>query len=180
MQGFEHTRVNLLCTVAIAGGMMLTGREDAAYGISLGMVIGTLWITPDLDLTYNDARRNWGPLRWIWNPYASACRHRGINHMYVIGPIMRLLYLALWFAAPAYFLWTLLTRTGSWPELSVPLPPVTFVLAGYVAAQWLHLLCDGITPFSKTGRSLEKYKVKPKPHIRVKPPSAVAAPPQQR
>lgn len=180
MQGFEHTRVNLLCTVAIAGGMMLAGREDAAYGIGLGMVIGTLWITPDLDLTYNDARRNWGPLRWIWNPYASACRHRGINHTYVIGPIMRLLYLALWFAAPAYFLRTLLTRTGSWPELSVPLPPITFVLAGYFAAQWLHLLCDGITPFSKTGRSLEKYKVKPKPHIRVKPPGAVAAPPQQR
>lgn len=62
----------------------------------LGYVIGTLWMNPDLDILSNPYNR-WGPLKRIWKPYQKL-GHRSIwTHGYVIGDIIRYLYLSIYF-----------------------------------------------------------------------------------
>lgn len=145
MHGYQHTAINLAVTGVVVGALTLLGHSQTAAAVSSGMVFGTLLITPDLDLHYNDARRNWGGLKFIWAPYAALSTHRGINHTYLVGPMLRLLYLAFWLAAPLYLLW-------QWPPAAtyfraLPWETLLNAFVGYLAAQWLHLLCDGILPF---------------------------------
>jgi uncharacterized metal-binding protein len=144
MHGFQHTAINTATTLVLAGGLTLAGYPQTGSALGVGLLFGTLLVTPDLDLQLNDARRRWGPLKFIWAPYAALSRHRGMSHTYLLGATIRLLYLALWGLAPAYVLWQLmgpdLPRT-TWPLLAL-------AVIGYYLAQWLHLLCDGILPFT--------------------------------
>lgn len=142
MHGYQHTAVNTTCTLLGCGALTLLGYPQTAAALAAGLAFGTLLVTPDLDLRLNDARRNWGPLRFIWAPYAALSKHRGMSHTYLAGPAIRLLYLALW-VTPV--LW-LLSRVQpfSLPDVSWRLLALAGI--GYFIAQWLHLLCDGIYP----------------------------------
>ncbi|AXH00698.1 hydrolase (plasmid) [Deinococcus wulumuqiensis] len=150
MHGYQHTALNLATTSVVAAALTLLGHPQTAAAVSTGMVFGTLLVTPDLDLHYNDARRNWGALKAIWAPYAAMSTHRGINHTYLAGPLLRLLYLAFWFAVPVYLLW-------QWPAAAAwarefPREMLFSAFLGYLMSQWLHLLCDGIIPFQQRKR----------------------------
>lgn len=142
MHGYQHTAVNCTATALLCLPLYLCGYPITSASLTTGLMIGTLLITPDLDLHLNDARRNWGPLRFIWTPYAALSRHRGMSHTYLLGPSIRLAYLALW-TLPVFMLW------HSLQPASIHLDPriVVLVLVGYFLAQWLHLICDRIYPF---------------------------------
>ncbi|WP_082506130.1 DUF2227 family putative metal-binding protein [Deinococcus sp. Leaf326] len=142
MHGYQHTAVNTVCTVLGCGALALIGYPQTAAALAAGLAFGTLLVTPDLDLRLNDARRNWGPFRFIWAPYAALSKHRGMSHTYLLGPTIRLLYLALW-VAPV--LW-LISRVQTFPFPNVSWRLIALVGIGYFIAQWLHLLCDGISP----------------------------------
>ncbi len=143
MHGYQHTAVNLAATAGICGTLCLLNRPVTAAALGAGLVFGTLLVTPDLDLHLNDARRRWGRWRFIWGPYAHLSRHRGLSHSYLAGPLIRLAYLLAWLSPVL----VVLVSAG----LPSPVTPVMWKLAllvmiGYLLAQWLHLLCDGIIP----------------------------------
>lgn len=145
MHGYQHTAVNSLATLGVCLPLYFTGYPATACCLATGLMIGTLLITPDLDLQLNDARRRWGPLKFIWAPYAALSRHRGMSHTYVLGPTIRIAYLALW-TLPILLLLHALKMP--WPEILSP-RFLTLVSIGYLLAQWLHLLCDRILPFAE-------------------------------
>lgn len=151
--GRVHTAINLtILAVATTAALSLDARlsrEDTIPFIS-AYLIGTFLITPDLDLADQrvQARNNWGLLGLLWVPFGVMSRHRGLNHTYVIGPVLRLAYLAVVIAA----IWAVLTSL--WPDAAAWKPelPATSTLiiaaAGYWTSQALHLMADGIRPFS--------------------------------
>jgi len=115
--------------------------------------VGTFLITPDLDLADRtvQAKRRWGPLGWLWVPYGRMFSHRGLSHTWLVGPLTRLVYLALLGAALFWVGDGLLRYLGISLELQgrVAAPPGEILLAlvlGYYVSQWLHLIADGIWP----------------------------------
>ena len=58
---------------------------------TIGFIIGTEFITPDLDGQSTPTQR-WG---FIWIPYRILRKHRGVSHNYVLGFIERITYLFL-------------------------------------------------------------------------------------
>lgn len=141
---------------ALAAATILASREGLVsftqlqtLQFSLGFLAGTFLLSPDLDLSEQgvNSKRNWGVLGPLWVPYGMVFSHRGLSHTWIVGPLTRLAYLAIW-----GFIVVGLLRTF-WPEVRLPtlpdqpewklLAPVTL---GYFLSQWLHLIADGIRP----------------------------------
>ncbi len=177
--GRAHETINLL-TYAAAATLYAYARErglsaefdtllspEMLRTFSLSYLLGTFLVTPDLDLAENrmQARNNWGLLGSLWIPYGAMFSHRGLSHTWIIGPLTRLVYLALlalalsWAAAQVgpYFGYTFSVKAGlseNWPELGLG------ALSGYYLSQWLHLLADGIRPDHAWGRGRAKRRKK--------------------
>lgn len=95
--GRTHDRVTLWSLPIIAGSTLLvTSRADLAFWVSGGFLVSGLIFGPDLDL-YSIHYKRWGKLRWLWQPYQQALKHRSIwSHGPIIGTIGRIIYLSLW------------------------------------------------------------------------------------
>jgi uncharacterized metal-binding protein len=118
---------------------------DQAPQVSLlymaGGAVGTLYLSPDIDLPDSRASKRWGFLSLLWEPYRVFHPHRGTSHSWVYGPLSRLLYLFF----PSF---VLLLVLGVDPapllrpllNLKVSAP----LLAGYLFSQWAHLVQDGV------------------------------------
>ena len=94
--GKAHKKINLIF-LAIGLGAVLISSQHYVHGISIvaGYLVGTFWMNPDLDIKSNPYRR-WGFLRFMWIPYQKL-KHRSIwTHGYVIGDMIRYLYLTVW------------------------------------------------------------------------------------
>lgn len=95
--GKIHDRITLGATPAVmaitfigTGSTRLTLLTAIAFGFS-GLMFG-----PDLDI-YSCQYKRWGWLRWIWLPYRHLIPHRSpLSHGFLIGTILRLLYLGSW------------------------------------------------------------------------------------
>ena len=142
MHGWQHTAVNMAVLVPLSALGVVEKQTEAVLAFGVGYLFGTLLVTPDLDLHFNDARRRWGGLRFIWGPYVALSKHRGMSHSYVLGPVIRLLYLAV-FVVPLAFL---ALRVVGPVHVTVPVWVFLLVVAGYFVSQWLHLLCDRMLP----------------------------------
>jgi len=163
--GRTHETINLLAYAAAAVAYVHARQQGLAaefdtllapetlQTFSLSYLVGTFLVTPDLDLAEGrmQARNNWGLLGMLWIPYGALFSHRGLSHTWIIGPLTRLIYLALlalalsWAAAQVgpYFGYSFSVRAElgeNWPELALG------ALSGYYLSQWLHLLADGIQP----------------------------------
>ena len=163
--GRTHEAINLTAFGLLVGGYAVAQSQGytAEYDVLLApetvgvftaaYFTGTYLVTPDLDLAENHvrAKSNWGLLGLLWVPYGKLFRHRGLSHSWLVGPLTRLLYMALvalalgWgvSALSPYFGYTFRIRLAlrdNWQELAVG------ALAGYYLSQWLHLLADGIQP----------------------------------
>jgi uncharacterized metal-binding protein len=81
----------------IAGGTLYTtARADLAFWVSGGFLFSGLIFGPDLDL-YSFHYKRWGKLRWLWQPYQQAIKHRSIwSHGPIVGTLGRIFYLGLW------------------------------------------------------------------------------------
>lgn len=148
MHGYQHTALNFAVFAPLGAVGLFAGRVDAVLAFGVGFAVGTLLITPDLDLRFNDAARRWGALRFVWTPYHLLSKHRGVSHTYLVGPVTRLLYLAAW-VLPALLL-TGAVRPGELGRGGVPAGvrmAAAQGMAGYLVSQWLHLMADGIWPF---------------------------------
>lgn len=87
----------------VAGGTLYaTHRADLAFWVSGGFLFSGLIFGPDLDL-YSFHYKRWGMLRWLWQPYQKAVKHRSIwSHGPIVGTIVRILYLSLWLGLAGY------------------------------------------------------------------------------
>ncbi len=163
--GRTHETINLSVFAAAAAGYAyaraqgLTAEFDLLFApetllaFSVSYLVGTFFVTPDLDLAENpmQARNNWGLLGLLWVPYGALFSHRGLSHSWIIGPLTRLIYMALLALAFGWAASELAPHFGyrlafeaqvgeSWPQLSFG------ALVGYYLSQWLHLVADGIQP----------------------------------
>lgn len=161
--GRAHETINLLAYAAAAVGYTharqqgLTTEFDTLLApqtlqtFSLSYLVGTFLVTPDLDLAENrmQARNNWGLLGMLWIPYGALFSHRGLSHTWLVGPLTRLVYLALlalalsWAAAQVgpYFGYRFSVKAELGENGA---ERVIGALAGYYLSQWLHLVADGI------------------------------------
>ncbi|KIX84492.1 metal-binding protein [Thermus filiformis] len=157
--GRVHEAINLTTLGLMGLAYLATGpRKDLAdpgvLAFTMSYLVGTFLITPDLDLAEKRVRAKgrWGVLGVLWWPYGAVFRHRGLSHTWVLGPLTRLVYLAL----VLYLLWLFLGGVyaylagGRLPALlllpGLPKEVLLQALLGYYLSQWLHLLADGILP----------------------------------
>ncbi len=108
----------------------------AAYAFSM------LLLSPDLDLAMSDSYRRWGPLRWLWVPYAAAFRHRRVSHHPLFGPITRIAYVGL-LALVGLLVYLGVSRRAA-PELSLRPDLVITTLIGLYLPNLLHIAVDGL------------------------------------
>lgn len=96
--GRTHDSITLWSLPLIAGlSLVCTQDGSLALVTSGGFLFSGLMFGPDLDIHSKQYRR-WGWLRWIWLPYRRSLRHRSFwSHGFLVGTIVRLLYLFSWF-----------------------------------------------------------------------------------
>ena len=176
--GAVHNVINTLSLLAIgsaAGYATQRGlvRLEAGAVLSFcgAFVAGTYLLSPDLDLAeqHVSSKRNWGWLGFLWVPYGWVFSHRGLSHTWLVGPLTRLVYLALLLAGPVLLLrdpilhWQLegVTRgpiydllrsfQGFWLRPQVARDTLVALALGYYLSQWLHLIADGVAPDISVG-----------------------------
>ncbi len=178
--GQTHEAINLTFFAGLAAGYAYARAQGLTQEFetllapqtvtlfSLSYLVGSFLVTPDLDLAENNvrAKRHWGLLGLLWVPYGTMFNHRGMSHTWVIGPLTRLVYMAVVglglayltnIVAP-YFGYQIQFQTqlsNNWQELALG------SLLGYYLSQWLHLVADGISP--DHGRKRSKAKPAPFP-----------------
>ncbi|MGB9862004.1 MAG: DUF2227 family putative metal-binding protein, partial [Candidatus Bipolaricaulaceae bacterium] len=59
---------------------LLFGLGKELLPLGLAYLLGSLFLSPDLDLWGSRATRRWGILRFLWRPYSFLFRHRGLSH----------------------------------------------------------------------------------------------------
>ncbi|MGI0480907.1 metal-binding protein [Geminocystis sp. CENA526] len=94
--GKTHDRITWysLPLVIIVFGI-ITRQLSSTLLASVGFVFSGLMFGPDLDI-YSVQFKRWGVLRFIWLPYQKQLKHRSIiSHGFIIGTIVRVLYLSL-------------------------------------------------------------------------------------
>lgn len=119
------------------GAVVGVGRSSLLL-FAGGYVAGSMFLSPDLDLTRSDAARRWGVVRFLWRPYAALFRHRGLSHAPVVGPLTRLAYLG----ALASVGWAILRAVADVSPLSFSLATIAPTLVGLYLPQLLHILLD--------------------------------------
>jgi uncharacterized metal-binding protein len=141
--GRTHTAFELLIAPGFAAGLYVLFEpslgEVALFGGTY--LLSSLFLSPDLDLHKNLARRRWGPLGFIWTPYSKIFKHRGLSHSLLLGPITRLIYLGVVFGL---VLWGLSHVGLAPPQGSPKLGERTLFIvgAGLYLPNVLHVLLD--------------------------------------
>lgn len=95
--GKTHLRIELLLfPVFVTLFYLLIDVSSSAVALFAGAYLfSSLMLSPDLDLRYNQTRRRWGLLGFVWIPYTKIFKHRGVSHSVLFGPLTRLCYLGL-------------------------------------------------------------------------------------
>lgn len=135
-KGKTHFACELALFPLVLGGGYALGLRAELLPLGLGYLLGSLFLSPDLDLLHSRPAKRWGPLRLLWWPYSRFSRHRGLSHHPFLGPLTRFLYLALWlFALSLLF------------GFALPLPsaPPSSALSGFAGLwipQLIHVFLD--------------------------------------
>ncbi len=111
-------------------------------GFIASYLFSMLLLSPDLDLAKSDSYRRWGPLRWLWAPYAAAFRHRRVSHHPLFGPITRIAYVGI--LALAGLAIYAAARRRPVPQLVFPVKLVFSVLIGLYLPNLTHIVADAL------------------------------------
>jgi len=141
--GQRHLKLEMILWPVFCASFYYVDRElTQVLAFALAYLSSSLLLTPDLDLRHNSARRRWGVLGFIWIPYSTVFKHRGMSHNLLFGMATRVAYLALigalGAAGAAY------AGLIDWPETYGALnwPLVASVGAGLYVPNVLHVLYD--------------------------------------
>jgi uncharacterized metal-binding protein len=156
--GRTHELINLL---ALPGFLYFLPKEFY-LPFSIGYVLGTFLLSPDLDLRHSKPSKRWKALKILWRPYQKKSKHRGISHIPILGTLTRLLYIFLLITALYYLLYFLLSHY--WQESTQKisqLNPLIFAeklaykewtfyaLLGLIASEIIHISLDLLWSFWK-------------------------------
>jgi uncharacterized metal-binding protein len=145
--GVVHTRTTSVAAVALPVFLWYVGQPLIAItSATLGCMTG-LVISPDSDVDngfigFDTIRRFYGnpvAIAWrvFWWPYAKIVKHRSfISHSFVIGTLIRLLYITL----PILTIMTLL----SIPIPQISLESVAWFVIGLSISDGLHIVMDNV------------------------------------
>lgn len=140
--------------VALVALQLSHGDLSIAAAAGAGELIGTIWLSPDLDLTSATIDERWGGWfgRMFWKPYDLLIPHRSIiSHGFGFGILIRLAYIAAFWLFWAKLLdlvgvRLLMTITegviqwiSSHPHIAVSL------LIGLVLSETIHTVTDHVS-----------------------------------
>ncbi len=145
--GRTHLKIEAASLLAWSGIAVLCATRGWIGTAEIGAFVGAyifsmLLLSPDLDLAKSDSYRRWGPLRWLWAPYAAAFKHRRISHHPLFGPITRIGYIGL-LALVGLFVYALVGG-GATARLVLPIDLLLSVLAGLYLPNLIHVFADGL------------------------------------
>jgi len=147
--GNVHDTVN---TIVLSGyvAYAVVSDQPGWFPAAVGIAVGTLWLSPDLDLKSEPYYR-WGPLRVLWMPYVKAMPHRSIwSHGLLIGDVIRLLYFfALLFPFIFFGMYAEVIRATDLDRSIEQLPQF---MTGVVVASTIHILLDHLSSMKRTKR----------------------------
>ncbi len=151
--GRTHDLVNLTALPAF----LYVLPKDMMVPFSLGYVVGTFLLSPDLDLPNSKPSRRWKFLRWVWFPYQMISKHRGVSHMPVLGSLIRLAYIV---GAVLFLYFTLIGvvsvvdkgmgyAISGWNpfeslERAFTSQEAVYFVAGVICADVVHILMDSL------------------------------------
>lgn len=156
--GRTHDIVNL----AALPGFFYFIPKEFYVSFGLGYMVGTFFLSPDMDLPNSRPAKRWGLLRCIWAPYQSLSKHRGLSHLPVVGSLTRLAYLVgvvlflyfvlLGFVSTLHSGFTLvLTNFNPFEFLNYLFRSEhsLYFVAGVICADVVHILLDGASSLVK-------------------------------
>ncbi len=138
MKGKTHELVNLIFfppTIYIL-------PEEVRVPFALGYLMGTFFMSPDIDLYYSRSSRRWRILRIVWFPLWVLTKHRGIIHKPFIGTFLKLFYI---FSISLLLFQTLqnfLNIDIKFENLNISMEQVLYFIFGIVIADLLHIFFD--------------------------------------
>lgn len=144
----NHDRIGILTSVATVVVSWLLVVPAWVFGpIFLGCLVGTIWLSPDLDLHHSRPTKRWGWFKPIWKRYAKRSKHRGISHTPVVGTLTRVLYLLTRFLGLPLF--TVVAVVCYFPPIAihlvlfvcgVELYCLTHIAADTLSSSWKRLI----------------------------------------
>ena len=93
--GKTHSIVNtVICTSGcIVALSFYPDHRSEILVVAFGVMISTIFLSPDLDLPGTFSQKAWGWFGWLWFPYHLIFRHRGLSHVPILGTLSRLIWL---------------------------------------------------------------------------------------
>lgn len=141
----SHRRFNYLVFILIVIVLHWAHRFDLwiMATISIGVVVGTELITPDLDTNSVPYRR----MKPIWYPYRKLWKHRKSSHEILLGFIGRLLYAFLIISLVSLLFVNFETYISTLTYIVAPGRFGIFIgiVSGIAIANALHIFLDKIT-----------------------------------
>lgn len=103
--GRTHDRITIwLLSPVVIISYILTRDGELTLLVAAGFFFSGLMFGPDLDI-YSVQFKRWGTFRWLWIPYQKLLHHRSfLSHGFIIGTIIRIIYLSLWLLIFAIFI----------------------------------------------------------------------------
>lgn len=139
--GRQTERLALILLPPIVAAITITATNQVAFIFAIGYLIGTYWLSPDLDLKGSVRCRVWwrwhrAGLSWVWLLYPGlvGCHRSWLSHAIVIGTAVRLAYL-LWLPT--------LVAILAGINLAPALAPAAIAILGIEAAAIVHYFRDG-------------------------------------
>lgn len=92
--GKTHDIISIICLPILVVSLFYIDISTINIIIlSISYLFASFMFNGDLDI-HSQPYNRWLFLRWIWKPYRSICKHRGLlSHGLFIGTVVRLIYL---------------------------------------------------------------------------------------
>lgn len=153
--GNVHDTVNTVALTGYVAYSVATQQTDW-LPTAIGLAVGTLWLSPDLDLKSEPYYRL-GPFRVLWMPYVKIMPHRSIwSHGLIIGDIIRLLYSAA-FLIPLLFL-ALYVEIIDPSTVDLWFAAMPAFIIGIIVASTIHIALDHASSLLRTKKKRKKRR----------------------
>lgn len=143
--GKNHDKINTRVTLATLGLGVVT-LNPSIVSVAVGIALGTIWLSPDLDLTRSNPTNRLGPAKLLLAPYRSFCGHHRsfFSHSPIVSNLIRVLYFGM---IPS----VVMVHQGHEDLLRIILTHTYFwaLLLGLEIATDIHLIMDWQYSFRK-------------------------------
>ncbi|AAC07885.1 putative protein [Aquifex aeolicus VF5] len=135
--------------------------QDYRIPFGIGYLLGTFFLSPDLDLHFSKPSQRWKFLKFLWFPFWVFSRHRGITHVPFLGTLVKLFYLIFIFFFLYFAVLGVLSILGFAPKELLSFDPFAFIneflksekgfffILGLIVADLLHIVLDIVSSFIK-------------------------------